>query len=324
MRVFISGVTGFAGGHLTEALLVRPGVQILGVSRGGQWPVAWRHLEGCCRLLACDLMHTEAIRKLLAEWQPEWIIHLAGYAHVGQSFREPDAAWRGNLDATRCLYEAIQKWGGMPRVLFVGSGLVYGAPEKEGARCDEQCLLRPESPYAASKAAADLLSYQVWRATGLPIIRVRPFNHIGPRQSPEYAVAHFARQLVEIERGRRPAVLETGNLAPRRDLTDVRDIVRGYLLLLEHGRPGEAYNLGIGEAPSMREVIERLMALSGIRSEIRSRGELCREVETAVLRADSSRAQRETRWSPKFSLEQTLADILDYWRSQELPRPSNA
>jgi GDP-4-dehydro-6-deoxy-D-mannose reductase len=124
---------------------------------------------------------------------------------------------------------------------------------------------------------------------------------------------------VEIERGRRPAVLETGNLTPRRDLTDVRDIVRGYLLLLERGRSGEAYNLGVGEAPSMREVIERLMALSGIRSEIRSRGELRREVETAVLRADSSMAQRETGWSPKFSLEQTLGDILDYWRSQELP-----
>src|SRR5262249_41671411 len=150
------------------------------------------------------------------------------YAQVGRSFHETDAAWAGNLDATRNLLEAVQAWGGSPRIVLVGSGLVYGGGESSDQDSDEQTLLRPDSPYAASKAAADLLGYQIGRSSGLQIIRARPFNHIGPRQSVEFAVAHFARQITEIECGRRPPIVETGDLRPRRDLTDVRDIVQGY------------------------------------------------------------------------------------------------
>src|SRR5262249_15624135 len=128
----------------------------------------------------------------------------------------------------------------------VGSGLIYGDPETPDQAYDERCLLRPTSPYAASKAAADLVSYQYSRAPGLHVVRARPFNHIGPHQSPQFAAAHFAEQLAAIERGKQPAVLETGNLSPRRDLADVRDVVRAYTLLMERGRSGEAYNVGTG------------------------------------------------------------------------------
>ena len=156
---------------------------------------------------------------MLREAQPEQIYHLAGYANAGRSFAEADAAWAGNLTATRTLYDAVLRWGGGPRILFVGSGLVYGDSGDPAVHRDEQLLLRPTSPYASSKAAADLMSYQYSVNPGLDIVRARPFNHIGPGQQPQYAIPNFARQIVAIERGRMPPVLETGNLvaAPRPD-----------------------------------------------------------------------------------------------------------
>ena len=248
--------------------------------------------------------------------QPQQIYHLAGYAQVGRSFDEPDAAWTGNLAATRSLYEAVARWGSRPRILFVGSGLVYGDPATPDESQDERCLLRPTSPYAASKAAADLLGYQTALNPGLEIVRARPFNHIGPRQSSQFAVANFARQAAAIERGERPPVLETGNLSSRRDLTDVRDTVAAYVLLMQKGRAGEAYNIGSGQNVSMQTVLDRLLALSGLQVEVRTRAELMRTVDQAVARVDATKLRRETGWTPRFSLDQTLADTLDYWRSR--------
>lgn len=314
MRILLTGATGFAGGHLAEALLAQAKAELLGVSRRGAWPTEWGHLDGRMPLRSCDLTQTSTVRPLLAEWRPQRIYHLAGYPHVGRSFREADAAWSGNLEATRSLLEAVTQWGGAPRILLVSSGLVYGQPETPGEACDERCLLRPESPYAASKAAADLLAYQCWRSAGMEIIRARPFTHLGPRQSAEFAVAHFARQIVAIERGSRPAVLETGDLRPRRDLTDVRDIVRGYVLLMERGRPGDVCNLGAGETHAMAEVLDHLIALAGVRCQVRGRQELMRDAESAILRADAAKIRRELDWAPRIPLEQSLADVLAYWR----------
>ena len=214
------------------------------------------------------------------------------------------------------MLDTLQDWGKKPRIVLVSSGLVYGEPEAHGRGCDERSLLRPESPYAASKAAADLLGYQTWRSAGLDVVRARPFNHVGPRQSTEFAVAHFARQIVEIERGCRPPVLETGDLHSRRDLTDVRDVVRGYLLVAEKSAGGDVYNLGSGDAHSMETILERLRALAGVRCEVRRRPGLLRDADTQVLRADASKARRELGWSPQIPLEQTLADVLAYWRKQ--------
>jgi GDP-4-dehydro-6-deoxy-D-mannose reductase len=314
MRILITGATGFAGGHLAEELAFQPGAELLGVSRRGSWPDEWRHLSGRIGLRSCDLGDRSRITALLKDWRPDCIYHLAGYAQVGRSFREPDLAREGNLAATRNLLEALQDWGGSPRIVVVSSGLVYGKPEKLEEPCDERASLRPDSPYAASKAAADLLGYQCWKSAGLEIVRARPFNHIGPRQSAEFAVAHFARQIVEIERGRRAPVLETGDLRPRRDLSDVRDVVRGYMLLMEKGRPGEAYNLGSGEVHSMKEVLDRLLTLAGVRCEIRCRDDLLREADTPVLCADAGKARRELNWTPSIPLNQTLTDVLAYWR----------
>jgi GDP-4-dehydro-6-deoxy-D-mannose reductase len=315
MRNLITGVTGFAGGHLAEALLAR-GEAVVGVSRRADWPQGWGHLAGAVELRACDVADGAAVEVVLRAVRPERIYHLAGYAQTARSFQEPDAAWAGNLGATRALYEAVERWGGRPRVLFVGSGLVYGEADESCRLFDEECPLRPTSPYAASKAAADLVSYQFARAPGLDIVRARPFNHIGPGQSPGFAVPDFCRQVAAITLGRAPPVLETGDLEPRRDLTDVRDVVRAYILLAEHGRTGEAYNVGTGQTFAMREVVERLVALSGVTVEVRQRPDLVRAADAAAICADAGKLRRETGWAPALTLQQTLRDTLDYWKRQ--------
>jgi GDP-4-dehydro-6-deoxy-D-mannose reductase len=321
MRILVTGITGFAGGHLAEALLVRPGVELHGVSRRARWPGEWRHLEDRVRLWSCDLSDRASLVSQLEEIRPEQIYHLAGYAHVGKSFQEPDVAWQGNTLATRRLYEAVGQWGGRPRILFVGSGLIYGDPATADQAHGEDGIWRPASPYASSKAAADLVSFEFTRTVGLDIVRARPFNHIGPRQSPDFAVANFARQIAAIEQGRHLPYLETGNLQTQRDLTDVRDTVRAYILLMERGRAGEAYNVARGEAHTMQSVVERLLALGRVPIEVRRRDQLVRATENAVLRGDTAKIRRETGWSPAYALDQTLRDTLDYWRSLTAPGP---
>ena len=314
MRIVVTGGTGFAGGWLAETLLARGGVELFCLSRRAKQPPEWADKAQEMTLFACDLCDRDAVEAALRDIRPQQIYHLAGYAQVGQSFEEPDVAWSGNLTATRALYEATARWGGRPRILFAGSGLVYGDPDGPDESQDEKCLLRPNSPYAASKAAADLLSYQMAVDPGLEIVRARPFNHIGPRQSSQFAVANFARQAAAIERGELPPVLETGNLGSRRDMTDVRDTVAAYALLMQKGRGGEAYNVGSGQNVSMQTVLDRLLALGGLKVEIRQRQELMRAVDQAVARVDASKLRRETGWAPRYSLDQTLLDTLDYWR----------
>jgi GDP-4-dehydro-6-deoxy-D-mannose reductase len=314
MRVLVTGITGFAGGHLTEALLGRGPVELFGVSRRAEWPAEWRHLVRRAILTSCDLCDATACRGLIRAVQPGEIYHLAGYANAGRSLQEPEAAWSGNLTATLNLYDAIEHWGGRPRVLYVGSGLIYGDVDGTHPALDENCPLRPVNPYAASKAAADLASYQHARFPGLDIVRVRPFNHIGPRQAPHYAVAHFAKQIAAIEQGLQPPYLETGSLTAQRDLTDVRDTVAAYLLLMEKGRTGEAYNVATGEAHPMQAVLDRLLAMARVRVEVRQQPQLLRAAESSAVMGDAGMLRRETGWRPQYSLDRTLADILDYWR----------
>jgi len=315
MRILVTGITGFAGSHLAEALLSQQGVEIFGAARKASWPEDTGRLASQVRLRECDLTNASGVDALLHDVQPERVFHLAGYPHAGRSVREADTAWTGNLTATRNLYEAVVRWGRKPRILFVGSGLIYGDPEFADQAFDEHALLRPTTPYGASKAAADLASYQYTHTAGLEIVRARPFNHIGPRQSPEFAVAHFARQIAAIEKGRQQPLLETGNLSPRRDLTDVRDVARAYMLLMEMGRSGEAYNIGSGATWSMQEVVDRLVALSGTRVDVRQRADLVRAKETAHIRADTAKLRQDTGWTPAFTLEQSLSHTLDYWRT---------
>jgi GDP-4-dehydro-6-deoxy-D-mannose reductase len=316
MRILVTGVTGFAGGALAEALLERGDVQVFGLSRGGAWPALWSHLAGRVPLHKADLHDPQSIEYVMRHVQPARVFHLAGYAQVGRSFHEPDAAWAGNLTVTRALYDGVARWGGKPRILFVGSGMIYGDTTSADEVQSEDTPLRPNSPYGASKAAADLASYQYTRHPGLDIVRARPFNHIGPGQAAGFAIADFARQIVAIERGQQPPVLETGNLSPRRDLTDVRDMAAAYLLLMDKGRTGEAYNIASGPLHSIQSVLDRLLALSPAKVEVRQRATLVRSTELVGVKVDTTKLRQETGWSPRYALDETLRDTLAFWRRQ--------
>lgn len=317
MRVLLTGITGFVGGHLAEALAAAGGHTLVGVCRSGRWPAGLAHLEGVAELNPADLLDGPRVEAVVREVRPDWLVHLAGYANTGGSFREPDRCWRDNLDATRTLYDAVARSGVRPRILFVSTGLVYGEPDAPGAACDERTTFKPASPYAASKAAADLLSYQVTRSPGLDVVRVRLFNQIGPRQSADYAVANFARQLAAIEAGRQEPVIDTGDLSAERDVTDIRDVVAAFPLLLEGAATGEAYNAGRGETYRVRELLDRLVGLSRVRVEVRERAD-ARRADTAVTRADPRKLRAATGWAPRIPLDTTLADVLDHWRNRAL------
>jgi GDP-4-dehydro-6-deoxy-D-mannose reductase len=314
MRILITGITGFVGGHLTEVLRAEGGHAIYGLSRNAAWSPAWAHLEGAATLHAGDLLDGPMVERVVTQVNPDWVFHLAGYANTGKSFREPDQCWADNLSATRSFYDAITRSGVRPRILYVSTGLVYGDPDGPDQVFDETAVLKPASPYAASKAAADLLSYQYTRHPGLDIVRVRLFNQIGPRQPADYAVANFARQIAAAEAGKQPPVIETGDLSGQRDITDVRDMVAAFRLLIERGATGEVYNAGRGETWRIGSLLDRLIALAGIKVDVRQKVEPGRKADTAITRANPRKLRQATGWTPRYDLDRTLADILGYWR----------
>lgn len=338
MRILVTGATGFVGGHLAELLSATGGAEVCGVARRGDWPPEVAHLADRVRLHAADLTDRSGVERVLRDVKPEQIYHLAGYAQTGQSFREPDAAWAGNLVATRTLFDAIASVTGLseagsgsatpvterksPRILAITSGMIYGSNQRPNVPCDESAPLRPTSPYATSKAAADVLAYQVTRWPGLDVVRVRPFNQIGPRQSPQFAVASFARQLARIERGEQPPRLEVGDLTSARDFTDVRDMADAYRRVMESGVRGEAYNAASGIPVRIGDVLDELRAMCRCPVEVVTAADRLRPSDAAVLTGDSGKLRQVTGWRPKYTLQQTLRDTLDYWRGiLSEPRP---
>jgi GDP-4-dehydro-6-deoxy-D-mannose reductase len=290
------------------------GDALYGFCRNGTWPTALAHLSGKAELLSGELVDTMRLEAVINHARPEWVIHLAGYANPGRSYLEADQCWTDNLTGTRSLYDAIARTAHRPRILYVSTGLIYGEPDEPDGACDERTTLKPATPYAASKAAADILSYQYTRNPGLDIVRVRLFNQIGPRQSADYAAANFARQIAAAEAGKLPPVIETGDLSSRRDITDVRDMVAAFPLLLTSGRTGEAYNAGRGETFRIQDLLDKLIAQARVKLEVRQRSEPGRKADTAVTRADPRKLRHATGWVPRIPLEQTLADILADWR----------
>ncbi len=315
MRVLITGITGFAGGHLAQALLQRGDSELFGFSRKKDWPQFLSHFASSITLQAVDYQNPDNLRNHLQQINPDRIYHLAGYASVGKSFHEPEQAWRGNLIATKNLYDAIVGWGGSPKILFVSSGLVYGEARLEGNLRNEESPFYPVDPYALSKATADLLSFQYSRFPGLTIFRARPLNHIGPGQSAQYSISNFARQIAAIEQRQLPPVLNTGPLSARRDFCDVRDIVQAYSLIMEKGRNGEAYNLASGNVFSIQEVLNRLLKWTDISIEVKSEENLRRPTEPNEVIVSTEKVHQEIGWNPSTLLDQTLLDLLNFWRT---------
>jgi GDP-4-dehydro-6-deoxy-D-mannose reductase len=308
MRILITGATGFIGGHLADHLRSVGLNQIFGIGRPVTSPIDFPFEHH-----SAELTDTSRVSRILQKVRPDWLFHLAGFANTARSYQQPAQCWADNLDGTRSLYDAVAESGIRPRILFVSTGLIYGDPPPDGSPFDECAELRPGSPYAASKAAADLLSYQQTRSPGLDIVRVRLFNQVGPRQSPDFAIANFAAQIAEVEAGKKKTI-ETGDLSAERDLTDIRDVVVAFRLLMEKGVPGEAYNAGSGRTRRIRDVLNRFIALANIAVEVREKPDPNRKADAAVTRVNAGKIAAATGWRPTLDFDETLRDILDWWR----------
>ena len=312
--ILITGATGFAGGHLRDCLS-QSGAEIVAWSRGGQAPPD-SGAEARTRWEAVDLLDAAAVREGNARLMPAAVYHCAGAAHVGYSWNHITSTFASNVRGTHHLLEALRLARCDSRVLVPSSAMIY-RPAAEPLTEDHP--LAPQSPYGLSKLAQELLACR-FVGDGLGVTIARAFNHVGPRQDPSFAASSFARQIVEIEAGRRNPELVVGNLETRRDLTDVRDTVRAYARILERGRPGRPYNVCSGRAIAIRDLLDMLVARARIRVDIRVDPERYRPNDLPLVLGDPSRVRSELGWSPEIPLEQTLDDLLDYWRKLEFKR----
>jgi GDP-4-dehydro-6-deoxy-D-mannose reductase len=264
-----------------------------------------------------DLLDRARVEAVVREVKPQWVFHLAALSNPTASWDDPAGTIATNAGLQANLLAALVQLDPMPRVVVIGSGDEYGRPSGRARRLDEAAPLRPLTPYGVSKVTQDLLALQFHLSHGLPAIRLRPFNHAGPRQAPDFAIASFARQIARIEAGKQPPTLKVGNLQARRDFTDVRDVVRAYLLAMEKGEPGEVYNIGSGSAPRLRDVVLKLLTMTRATVRLEVDPTRRRAAEADVYLCDARRFQRLTGWRPQISLERTLRDTLEYWRRYE-------
>ena len=295
MRAFVTGASGFVG----------------------HWLVAHLEKEGDVVVVAgdgVDVTDAAGVACSMAAAAPDAVYHLAGLAHVQRSWEEPGEYLRVNAGGTLNVLEAARACPAPPRVLVISSAEVYGDVGPDQLPVGEDQPMRPVSPYAASKAAAELVAVQAHLGRSTAAVRARPFNHAGPGQAPTFALPAFARRIVDAQRAG-AGVLRVGNLSARRDIVDVRDVVRAYRLLMERGEPGEAYNVCTGTSVEVGELVRRLLVLAGADLALEPDAELLRPVDVPELRGDPARLRAATGWEPAIPLDETLRAVLDEARA---------
>ncbi len=294
MRVFVTGGSGFVGTWLRRHLI-------------DQGDVVMDDLV--------DITLADALRLALQEARPDAVYHLAGQANVGESWKDPAATFAVNANGTLNLLEAARSLPTVPRVLVVCSAEVYGSVRPQDLPLTENAPLRPTSPYAVSKVAAEFLAVQAHLGFATPTIRVRAFNHIGPGQNDGFVVSALAKRIAEAERDHLRQIV-VGNLSTRRDFTDVRDVVRAYRLVIERGEDGAVYNVCSGVDQSIEEMAHRLLRLSSADLELVVDPDEQRKVDVPVLRGDAMALRVATGWLPQYDLDTTLREVLEFWRAK--------
>jgi GDP-4-dehydro-6-deoxy-D-mannose reductase len=297
VKALVTGAGGFVGNHLVDHLAACGDELTL-----LEWQVD-----------RIDITEPDELTQAIVKAAPEAVYHLAGASDVGGSWAEPRATFLSNALGTFNVLQACQE-ADVHRVLAVTSADVYGRVTEDELPLDENQPLRPVSPYAASKVAADAVAHQAWLGCGLPVMRVRAFNHLGPGQSDRFLAPSLAARIARNEADGQTDV-PIGNTSPLRDITDVRDVVRAYRLLVEHGEPGSAYNVCRGEAVSVQEIADRLLGMARHPMRLVSDPDLERPVDIPVLIGDNTRLTKATGWAPTVPLETTLADVLADQRS---------
>lgn len=316
MRILITGITGFAGSHLAEHALLHEGVEVFGTRRWRSRTENVDHFADRVTLVDCDLRDAASVLSMVDRVRPDRVFHLAAQSYVPTSWHAPAESFTTNVVGQVNLFEALRRCECAPRVHIACSSEEYGLVHRHETPITEDNALRPLSPYAVSKVGQDLLAYQYFRSFGLHTIRTRGFNHTGPRRGEVFVVSNFAKQIALIEAGKAPPVLHVGNLEAERDFTDVRDVVRAYWLALEHGEPGEAYNIASGKAWRIREVLELLLSCSDATIDVQVDPDRLRPSDVELLLGDASKFKAATGWEPVIPFEQTVRETLEYWRAR--------
>lgn len=309
----MTGATGFAGSHLVDGLLQdetalgawsNPGGRPAPSDRDAR--VSWQEV---------NLLDRAAVADALDAVRPGVIYHCAGVAHVGESWTNPTRALQVNVLGTHNLLEGLRTIGHTCPVLIAGSALVY---RPSSSALAEDHPIGPSTPYGVSKLAQEMLGA---RAHDLAVYIARPFNHAGPRQSHDFVTSSFAKQIARIEAGLSEPLLRVGNLSSRRDITDVRDTVRAYRMIIRRGEPRRPYNVCAGRAYEISQLLKILMEMSHARVRLEEDPARMRPSDTPLLLGDRSRIGTEVGWQPEIPIERTLSDLLEYWRQSTLRAP---
>lgn len=316
-KVLITGVTGFAGSHLVDYLLTRNDCEIHGIWRWRSRTENIEHLKpGQITLHECDLRDATSTFDVIERVKPDWIFHLAAQSFVPTSWVAPTESLTTNILAQVNIFEAVRRLGLKTRIQLACSSEEYGMVYPDETPIKETNPLRPLSPYAVSKVGQDMLGYQYWMSWKVDSVRTRGFNHEGPRRGPVFVASDFAKQIADIEKGRKAPVLHVGNLEAKRDFTDVRDMVRAYVLALEKCEPGEVYNICRGQCWTIRETLDMLLAHTTTKIEVKQDPARLRPSDVQILLGDNSKFVKQTGWQPTIPFEQTLRDMLEYWRAR--------
>lgn len=311
MRVLITGASGFVGGHLTRQIIeANPDAELHGTTITpipNQAHITFHHL---------DLKDDKAVLALVEKIQPEQVYHLAAQASPRRSFAEPWETLENNILAQLNLTLACLKLTQQPRFLVISSAEIYGPTRPDQQPIIEDTPLKPTNPYGVSKVTQDMLGLQYFLSHHLPILRVRPFNHVGPGQSEGFVAVDFAIQIARIESGEQAPLMEVGNLAAQRDFSDVRDVVRAYRLVMEHGTAGEVYNVASGKPYSIQQVLDILRGYSAVQIEVRTDPKRMMPIDVPIILGDATRLRAATGWQPSIPFEQTLLDVLNDCRNR--------
>jgi len=314
-RAFITGITGFAGSHLAE-LLLKEGVEVHGLCRWRSRTENIEHIKNKLHLIEGDLLDLNSLQRAMMDVRPDYVFHLAAQSFVPASWTSPAATFEINVVGSCNLFEAIRAAKIDPIIQIACSSEEYGLVKKGEVPIKETNPLRPLSPYGVSKLAMDFMGYQYFQSYGMRIIRTRAFNHTGPRRGEVFVCSSFAKQIAEIEAGIKKPILLVGNLEAIRDFTDVRDMVKAYWLAVLKGKPGEVYNIASGRGVKISWVLDKLLSFSKVKITVKKDPARMRPSDVPILVGEAKKFRKQTGWEPKIKLEQTLKDILNYWRKR--------
>lgn len=311
MKALITGVSGFVGGYLCEQLLQND-YEVFGTKLEQEAVPAFLPR---IPIMDVNLLNKEDVKLVINEYKPDVIFHLAAQSSVGLSWKNPNLTFDVNVKGTIQLLDEIRDSNKNCRLLLIGSSEEYGKVQPHETPINEQQPLRPGNPYAASKISQEYIAKVYADAYQLDIIMVRAFNHTGPRQLPTFVIPDFAKRIAMMERDNLEPVLKVGNLDVIRDFSDVRDIVRGYVSLMKLGKSGEVYNIGSGKGYAIKELLNKLLKQSNISIAIEPDPERLRPSDVPVLTCDNSKIKSHIGWVPEISIDQTILDVLNYWRN---------